>query len=136
MNVTASRSNRNYCIKVCTSELSKKCSLEKRSIIAPKFGKNKSTELFTVFHSAFYKIETVKGVRRFAGININKETTHIFITLWRLALKDIDAAGEYFLRRMDKLYRIIDVTNVDEHNRYVIFQAVQRGLDSKEESNA
>ena len=124
------------CPKYCISDFSKKCDLLTRNLVAPKIGSSKPTTSFVKFDIAGYKVTTIQGTRRFAGVNLDKNATHLFMTRFRPKLNNLDASGEHFLLLGGKYYRILKVTNIDESNEYILFQATERGLEFKEESNA
>ena len=124
------------CPNICASEFNKKCEFRTREIKAPRFGNTKATEQFTLFDTAGYKVMTVEGTRRFASVAIDKKTTHLFLTRFRPKLEKLDSAGEHFMMRNGKYFRVIRVTNINEHNKYILFQCRERGLVDEEESNA
>ena len=124
------------CKQICISDLNKKASVEQRVITAPSFGNSKATETFNVLVNAYFQVQTTRGTQRFSGVNIDERATHLFVTRWNQTIQKLDGAGEYFLRLSDRLYRTIEITNINEQNAYVIFQCTERGLDTKEETNA
>jgi hypothetical protein len=124
------------CPDTCVSEFNKKCELVTRTLVPPRFGQTKATETFITFDIAGYKISTVEGTRRFSGVAIDKNTTHLFMTRFRPKIEKLDGAGEHFMRRNGKYFRIVRITNIDEHNKYLLFQCRERGLDTEEETNA
>ncbi len=124
------------CQKICISDLNKKATIQLREIHPPKMNKTAPTEKFTTVYTAGFMIQTVMGSRRFNGVNINKNTTHIFICRFSPRIENLDGAGEHFINYKGKFYRIGPITNIDEQNKYLMFQATERGLESKEATNA
>lgn len=136
MTVIAGRSITSICDSFCVSSFNKKCTLEKRTLVAPKAGQTQVSTSFVIVQTAYYNITTLRGSGRIGGVNINKQTTHLFMTPWRLSLNDLDGEGEHFIRYNNKLYRVLQITNINEYDRYMLYQVTERGLDSKEESDA
>jgi hypothetical protein len=134
--VLAGKTVEDNCFKYCISDLNKKCTIETRTIVPPQMGQLSSTMSFTVFFTGFFKILTLRGSRRFSGVNINTKATHLFITRWKTSLDDMDGAGEHFVRRNENLYRVEEITNLNEHNRWLILQCSERGIDTQEETDA
>jgi hypothetical protein len=136
MSVVAGKTITSICDRFCISSFRKKCTLEKRTLGAPKTGQTQVTMSFTIIHTAYYNITTLKGTGRIGGVNIDKAATHFFMTPWRSSLNSLDGEGEHFIRYNSKLYRVLEITNINEYNTYMLFQVEERGLDSSEESDA
>ena len=136
MTVVAGKTVSSNCFKICIADLNKKCIIQTRKVSAPNFGETKATETFATLFTGYFKIQTLRGTRRFSGVNIDKRATHIFITRWKASLSEIDAAGEHFINRSDKRFRVIEITDINEHGRYLLFQCTERGLDDNEETDA
>lgn len=124
------------CFKICVGDLKRKCTIETRSISGQNFGVTKPSMNFTVLFTGYFLIQTVKGTKRFSGVNIEKEATHIFVCRWRSSINNLDGAGGNFIRQSDKLYRVLEVTNINEESKYLLFQCAERGIDTNEETNA
>lgn len=124
------------CQKICISELNKKAVIVLRELRPPKQGQTESSVRFTNLYTAGFKITTVQGSRRFNGVNINKNTTHVFICRFSPRIENLGGAGEHFIHYKSKYYRIGPITNIDEQNKYILFQCSERGFDSEEATNA
>lgn len=124
------------CFKICVGDLKKKCTIETRSISDQNFGVTKPSINFSVLFTGYFLVQTIQGTKRFSGVNIEKEATHIFVCRWRASISNIDGAGEHFLRQSAKLYRVLRITNINEENDYLLFQCTERGIDTNEETNA
>lgn len=136
MTVVAGKTQSGRCFNICRADLNRKCTIETRENVDPDFGETKVTESFSILHTAAFKVQTVRGTRRFAGVAIDEKTTHLFICEFKQVLRNLDGAGEHFMRQRGKLYRVIDIHNIDESDRWMLFESTERGLDTAEESNA
>jgi hypothetical protein len=134
--VLAGKTVDDNCFKYCIADLNKKCTIETRVIVPPKMGQLASSISFSTLFTGFFKILTTRGTRRFSGVNIDEKTTHLFITRWKTSIDDLDGAGEHFIKRLNIYYKVVDITNLNEHNRWLIFQCTERGIDTEEETNA
>lgn len=124
------------CFKICIGDLKKKATIETRSIANQQFGETKPSINFSVLFTAYFLVQTVKGTKRFSGVNIEKQATHLFVTRWRSSISNLDGAGEHYVRRAGKLYRVLEITNINESDEYLLFQCTERGIDTNEETNA
>lgn len=132
------------CFNICIRDLNRKCTIESRSLQAPAIGEIASSVSFAVVFTGWFAVKTMaspgrstgKGSARFAGVNVNQDTTHIFTGRYRDSLKQLDAKGEHFVHMDNRYFRILEATNYNEENKWILFQTTERGLDSKDASNA
>ena len=124
------------CKKICISDLNKRADIVKRILQGAKIGEKKPSINFSLVFPAFFKVDTVRGTRRFNGVNIEKNTTHIFTTRFDPSIVDIDDDGEHFMLMDDKYYKILRSHNVDESNFWMMYECTNRGFIVKVESNA
>lgn len=136
MTVIAGKTFKSNCSNLCIADFRRKATIELRAIQAPNFGNTSPSESFSVIFTAYFFVQTLKGTKRFAGVNIEKETTHLYLARWRAAINKLDGAGQHFLRSRGILYRIVEITNINESDDYILFQCTERGLDTKQETNA
>jgi len=122
-------------IKVCAGDLRHRVTIQTRALQANIPGQVSPSENFTELTKAWAGIETPNGYSKFAGVNINKNTTHIFIVRYQSAIANLEVANNFVLfdgRRM----RILDVKNMNEDNLFLAIQCTERGDDSKTASDA
>ena len=136
MTVIADKTISGNCSQFCTADFNRRCTIETRAIAEQRFGQVSPTMGFTVLFTGYFIIQTIKGTRRFSGINIAEGATHLFLARWRQTINDLDGAGQHFIRKSGKLYRVLDITDINESNDYVLFQCTERGFETLEESNA
>jgi len=136
MTAVAGKSVNGYCNTFCISDFRNKATIETREISQQKFGETYPEETFTVLFTGYFRVQTVEGTARFAGVNIDKEATHLFVARWRATINNLDGAGAYFMRSKGRLYRVLKITNVDEQDDFILFQCTERGIDTKQETNA
>lgn len=136
MTAVAGKSVSGYCSTFCISDFRNKATIEDRKVAGQKFGDTYPSVDFTVLFTGYFNVQTRKGSSRFSGVNIHKKTTHLFVARWRATLNNLDGAGEHFLRSKGKFYRVLEITNINESDDYILFQCTERGLDTKQETNA
>lgn len=141
MSVLAGKSIDSICFEICIADLRNRCTVETRAIQNPKFGNSEASEAFIVIHNAYFWIQTMGGARgqgtkRWSGIAITEAITHLFVCQFRSVIKDIDGGGGHFIKKGNTYYRIEEITNINEDNRYVLFQCSERGDVVKEETHA
>lgn len=128
--------------RVCRGDLNSVISLLKREIQGVSIGDIEASEDFTVVDTPFAGIKTLgssgessRGVRRFAGVNISKETTHLFFVQYADLYVTIET-GNHFILHDGKYYRIIAINNLNELNLTVMYQCTERGDSTKEATEA
>lgn len=136
MTVVAGKHLSGYCSNLCTGDFNRKATVELRAIESQNFGETSPSEEFTVVFPAYFYVKTVKGTKRFDGINIKEDTTHLYVARWRSAINNLDGSGQHFIRSRGSLYRVLEITNVDEADAFILFQCTERGIDTQEETHA
>lgn len=121
--------------KVCAGDLTDPIQIVRRDLTPPALGQGKPSETFSVISSPWAGVETVRGTRRFFGINIEKSATHLFIIRYNPELPLLDS-DNYFVNFKARYFRIVRVTNNDEEDWFMILQCAERGEDNKEASEA
>lgn len=136
MTVLANKTISGDCSQFCTADFNRKCTIELRAIADQKFGTTTPNMGFTVAFTGYFIIQTIRGTRRFSGVNIDENATHFFLARFRPSINNLDGAGQHFIRHGTKLYRVLEITNINEANNYILFQGTERGIDSHQETNA
>lgn len=127
--------------KICRGDFRNKIQIRKREQGTLAFDEIEPLETFSLIASPFAAIETVAGVARFAGINIDERATHIFNIVYTsflfstISLDNLEQ-GNYFVRFKGRNYRILKLTNINEDNKYIAIQTTERGAESLEASKA
>ena len=128
------------CVKICAGDLNKQISVLRRTLQPPRMGLSASESTFETIETPWSKIVTVRGSRRYNGVNIDKSTTHLFECRYQPELMMLDGDGEIFISlenvNITNYYKVLEITNVDEQNVKLIFQCTNRGDSEKEGSNA
>lgn len=121
--------------KLCTGDLRYRITLEERTLTPPLVGQDVPTETFTVLKSLWSGVETVRGTRRFFGVNIEKSATHLFPIRYNPELPLLDG-DNFFVHFKDRYFRILRVTNDNEEEYFHILQCAERGEDDKAAARA
>ena len=122
-------------VKICTSDLRHRITIQTRSLGANKVGEFNPSEVFTTLSSQWAGVETPNGTSKFLGVNIDKSTTHIFIVRYNSTISSLEVANNFILfgtRRM----RILSVKNMNEDNIFLAIECNERGLSSKDATEA
>jgi len=127
---------------VCLGDYKDIIEILQRDIEAPQLGDYQAMEVLTVVDTPFAGIKTLgginvgaHGVKRFAGVNITDETTHIFLLPFADFYMDIEIKN-HFLRYDGRLFRILSVDNINEDELTIMYQCTERGDEDKEASKA
>lgn len=108
--------------KICIGNLKHSITLLVRSITAPDdFDYDMN---FTTLANVWAGIETKqKGVEIFNDVNISiGVATHFFYIRYR-----DDVTAQNFIEYNSKKFRILEVTNIDETNDYMLLSCAERG---------
>lgn len=93
-------------------------------------------ETFTEIDTPLAIVKTIDNREKlFDGINISSSATHIFCVLYTTILEQVEHHN-YFIDLNLERYKILAVTNIDERNDVLAFQAVKRGDDALEAAEA
>lgn len=122
-------------IEICAADLNKKIAIQRRTLAPPSPGSTQPVLTFTDIASPWAAIETPTGASKFLGVNINDETTHIFIVRYRSLLANLEVANNFILFN-DRRFRILNVTNMNEDNIFLAIETTERGDDDKDANEA
>lgn len=122
-------------VKLCSGDLSNRISIEERQLTPPVLGESSPIETFIVIKSVWAGVQTVRGTRRFYGVNIENAATHLFFIRNNPELPLLDG-DNYFVLFKNRYFRILRVTDNDEEEYFTILQCVERGEESKTASTA
>jgi SPP1 family predicted phage head-tail adaptor len=122
--------------EICTADLRHRVALQTRSLGA-SFTDNEPIETFATIDTIWAAIETPtgSGSRRFSGVALDDNTTHIFWVRYNTSLPFPEDGNHFFLYR-DQRYRIIRVANDMEQNEFYVIQCSNRGIDTKAGASA
>jgi SPP1 family predicted phage head-tail adaptor len=116
--------------RICIGDLSKKVTLQTRTLGAIAPGSAEPVETFATIKNTWAAIETVEGTKRFAGVAIDDRTTHIFWIRYNASLT-IPEDGNHFMLYGSRRFRVLRVTIDMENDKYFVIQCTERG-DSDE----
>jgi SPP1 family predicted phage head-tail adaptor len=98
-----------------------------RSIVPPSGLNVDFNENFTEQRNMAASIETVRGEEVFDGTGTVEEVTHKFVVKYQPNI-----TFENWVSYKNKRYRIVDVENQNERNRFYIIRATIRGVNTLE----
>lgn len=122
-------------VKLCSGDLNHWISIQERVLTPPALGESTPIETFTEIKPVWAGVQTTRGTRRFYGINIESNATHLFIIRYNPELPLLDG-DNYFINYKNRYFRILRVTDNDEEEYFSILQCVERGQDDKTASTA
>lgn len=112
---------------ICAGDLNKRITIYNRTITPPSGDSVDYSEVFSVPVTVYAMVETIKGTQLFDGTNLTYQSTHRFTIRYQKNLEiDIQKWVEYG----GKKYKIVDVQNQNELNRFYIITANERGFDN------
>ncbi len=112
--------------RYCAGDFRKQIEIKVRDITVPVGSSVDHGELFTDFLTVRAIVETLGGVEIFDGTNTIGVATHQFIIDFRPGV-----TFENMVVFKGKNYRILDVTNIDEEDKFIKIRATERGIESK-----
>lgn len=121
--------------RICAGDLRNRITIQTRTLAAANFDDTDVDETFATVVSTYAAIETIRGTRRFASVNIDKRATHLFYVRYRDAIKDMET-GNNFILHNSRRYFILELTIMAEDNRFIIIQATNRGESAEPASEA
>jgi len=124
-----------YKTGLCPNDLNKQVKILERKTLPLSPGETSPTISFPELGSFMAGIETRKGVERALDININSDSTHFFYFMYSSRLDKREPKNTFILFRNEH-YKVLDVENVNEENRYLIYYTSLRGKSTQEESKA
>lgn len=114
--------------RVCAGSLNKKISILTRDIVPPAGDDVDFDEQFVVAKNVWAMIETVAGKVFFDGSNTDKSITHNFYIRY---IPTIEITAEHWVLYNDNHFRIVNVENLDEANRFLLLRTTERGTQTK-----
>jgi len=121
--------------EICVADLRHKIVLQSRAMSAVSAGIYEPVETFATIATVKSAIETVEGTRRFAGVAIDKRTTHIFWIRYTSGLVTPED-GNHFILYDARRFRVLRVTNDGEDRKWLAIQCTERGDDSQAAAQA
>lgn len=112
-----------------------------RELTEAGFGDSQPVEVFTEIDTPLAIVKTLstdlsgRGDKLFDGIQIVDGATHVFCAQYSATLDPVEHHN-YFIDLSAERYKILAVTNIDERNQVIAFQAAKRGDDTAEASEA
>lgn len=117
--------------KICTGDLNKRVTLYVRNIVDPEGGSVDYNEDFTNPQTLWARIDTVSnvggGVQIFDGANVVDTASHL-IYIRFIPNVTFQEYLDYDARR----FRIIDVTNLNEEDEFLLLRCTERGDNTKQ----
>lgn len=107
---------------VCVGDLSTKITLCTRTISAPALSSVDYGETFTEVKTLYALVDTTRGLQTFDGVNITNPYSHLFYIRY-----DASVTFEYWIKYNSEYFRIIDVENLNEENRFLLMRCTKRG---------
>jgi len=118
---------KNTNLQICSGDLNKRITIFNRTIQPPSGQSVDYTEIFSIPTQVWAMIETIKGIQIFDGTNIISLSTHRFTIRYQ---KSLDVDIQKWVQYASKRYKIIDVQNQNEQNKFIIINATLRGADN------
>lgn len=122
-------------VKICVGDLRHKIEIQTRSLSANKVGEFNPQETFSLVVTSWAGVETPNGSSKFLGVNINEDTTHIFVMRYSSVIANLEVANNFLLFKSRRM-RILSVSNMNEDNIFLAIECTERGDDSKAASEA
>ena len=117
------RKNTRYCV----GDMRKTIKVQVRSITVPIDSSVDHGELLTDFLTVRAIVETVSGVEIFDATNVMVGVvTHQFVIDFRVGV-----TFENMVIFKGRNFRILDVTNIDEEDRFLILRTTERGDETR-----
>lgn len=115
-------------------------SVLERSLDESDFEATQPLETFTEIDTPLAIVKTISrsfgaGSKLFDSVSIDPNATHIFCVLHTSALADVEFQN-HFINLKAENYKILNATNLDEKDEILLFQAVKRGDDTLEATEA
>lgn len=115
-------------------------SVLERSLDGSDFNSSDPVETFTEIATPLAIVKTLTtnftaASKLFGSVSIDPNTTHVFCVLYTAPLSAVETQN-YFIDLNSKRYKVLAVTNIDEKDEVLAFQATQRGDSSLEATQA
>ncbi len=114
--------------RLCVADLEHEIKVLDRTIVPPSSG---STDYTIDFNTdevgiVFSSIQTPNGVTIFEGTNIEQKVTHVFGLYY-----DSTYTAEDYVLFENRLFRILDVNDLDERHEWTLLSCVERGFETE-----
>lgn len=111
-----------------------------RSLDGSDYTSPQPVETFTEIATPTAIVKTISrsfgaGGKLFDSVSIDPNATHIFCVIHTSTLADVEFQN-YFISLKAENYKILNATNLDEKDEILVFQAVKRGDDTLEATEA
>lgn len=111
-------------------------SVLERTLEESDFESDQPTKEFAEIATPLAIVKTLKrGSKLFDSVETENGITHNFCVLYTATLAQVESQN-YFIDLANERYKILSVINVNEKDDVLIFQAVKRGLSTKEAPDA
>lgn len=108
--------------QVCIGQMRHKIKIHTREITAPTTDSD-FTETIEQYKEVWSGIKTLeKGIELFDGVNLVGTITHIFYIRYFAGI-----TTEYYIEYDSKYYRILEVDNMNEDNKFIALKSTLRG---------
>lgn len=111
-------------LKICTGDLRHKIKLQTKTLSGTHFDSIDFIDEFTDVADVWAAIENVSGEEIFSKINTDEAITHRFYIRYRN-----DITQENWILYKDERYKIVNITNIAERNKYLVLEANIKGDD-------
>jgi CRISPR/Cas system endoribonuclease Cas6 (RAMP superfamily) len=113
--------------RYCVGDMRRLIEVQIRDITPPPANSVDHDEDFTFFIFMHAIIETVNGISVFDETNtVVGVASHKFIVPFRGGI-----TFENWIRFKGKRFRILDVTNIDDEDKFIVLRATERGITTK-----
>jgi hypothetical protein len=121
--------------KICRGDAKHYITIKRRNLDLATLDELSSDETFVDIAKCFAAVKTssgvsiASGVSRFNDVNIDPRATHFFAVLSNETTRALET-GNDFIEHKNRLYRILRTDNIDEIDRDVLIQCVERGAET------
>lgn len=107
-----------------------------RDLDTSGFDDAQPVETFTEIGTPLAIVKTIKdGSQKFDSVQIVEGATHIFCIVYDITYAGVEYQNN-FIDLKNKRFKVLKVTNIDEKDEMLIFQATERGDSSLEANQA
>lgn len=117
--------------QLCSGAMRKKIEILERDFTSGDADDLNGEDKFTSILKPSSLVDTVKGSKRFAGVNIDDSITHVFSINYTPMLRKMDGDGNFYISYLDAIYRIMIVLNIDEDNKILQLFCSDQGDSSQ-----
>ena len=118
---------------LCSNDLNIQVEILKRALRSTGFDGNQENNEFTRLDYFMSGVETVNPVSRMFLKGIDDKVTHLFYFMFSTRLRQLEP-HRTFLKYRSELYRLREVLNHNEADRFLVFFCEYRGTDTESEA--